>query len=423
MTLRALTSLLKEIDQLHLLSGVETLSSSEREAFLLQLQMYAPFLKEQKNLQASLTPPLSNITPCERFEYKGNLEDRPSGEACLKNGRVGCLILAGGQGTRLGFDGPKGMVPVTPIKGKSLFQLLAERAKAASEWAGVALPLCIMTSELNHERTVGFFEQHKHFGLNPSSLSFFKQQQLPLIDAQGHWLLQAPGVLATGPDGNGHALQLFFKSGLWKSWKDKGVEYLNLIFVDNALADPFDPEFIGFTVRSNVDVALKAVERLAPHEPMGVVVQSEGSMRVIEYSELPSNLESFTLSSTGMFCIRMAFIEALCSDPVKEFPLHLAQKSAQIWDPELPFPHLEKRKVGKCERFIFDLLSFTSSSAAFVCPRERIYAPLKNASGEKSLETVKKALLYHDRVLHRALTGIDSQSLEIELDPVFYSSP
>ncbi len=116
-------------------------------------------------------------------------------------------------------------------------------------------------------------------------------------------------------------------------------------------------------------------------------------MGVIEYSELPSDLELFTLSSTGMFCVRMGFIQTLSHN---QFPLHLAKKMAEIWQPG--FPYFERRQVGKCERFIFDLLSFTSSSSAFVCPREQVYAPLKNASGEKSLETVKQALLHHNRV-------------------------
>lgn len=417
MTMQAIKALLQETNQPHLLAGVEALCSEQQSAFLLQLQQYAPFLKEQRDLLSSAATALPDICPCTTFEYKGDPENRRLGEALLKQGKVGCLILAGGQGTRLGFDGPKGMVPVTPLKEKSLFQLLCERVKAASDWARAELPLAIMTSEENHEQTLSFFEKNQYFGLG--KVSFFKQGQLPFIDNQGNWVLKGPGLLQIGPDGNGAALHLFFSSGLWQQWKDKGIEYVNLIFVDNALADPFDSEFIGYTAKGRLDVALKAVPRLAPQEAMGVVVQSGGHMRVIEYTELPSNLEVFTLSSTGMFCVGMPFIESLCRVSAG-FPLHLARKTAEVWQPDLPSPCLEKRQIGKCERFIFDLLFYTSFSGAFVCPREQVYAPLKNAVGDKSLDTVKQALLHHDRTLYQTLTGMNLPSLGIEIDPAFY---
>ena len=161
-------------------------------------------------------------------------------------------------------------MPVTPITNKSLFQLFAERVKAASEKAQRDLPLCIMTSAFNHEETVRFFQEYQYFGLPPSAVFFFQQQQLPFIDSQGNWLLKAPGQLAEGPDGNGHALHLFWNSGVGQQWKERGVEYLNVIFVDNALADPFDPAFIGFTIHSQLDAALKAVHRNDPEEAVGV---------------------------------------------------------------------------------------------------------------------------------------------------------
>ncbi len=397
MTIEQITTLLQKINQTHLLAGIEHLTPSQCVKFLSQLEQRVPFLEEQRAL-LDMRAQEHLPTACTTFSYKGNKKDRDFGEELLKKGKVGCLILAGGQGTRLGFNGPKGMVRVTAREEKSLFQLFAERVKAASDLAGMDLPLCIMTSEANHEQTHAFFIENSYFGLSESTVSFFIQEQLPFIDDQGNWLLKEPGVLAEGPDGNGHALHLFFKSGLWQQWKERGVEYLNLIFVDNALADPFDLEFVGFTARSELDAALKVVPRLSPQEAMGVVVQLEGKMRVIEYSELPPSLESFSFSSTGMFCLSMSFIHSLCEQGKNPFPLHLAKKTAQVWQPHLPFPHTEIKKVGKCERFIFDLLSFTSSSAAFVCPREQIYAPLKNASGEKSLETVRQALLHYDQI-------------------------
>ncbi len=307
---------------------------------------------------------------------------------------MGCLILAGGQGTRLGFNGPKGTIPVTPLTGKSLFQLFCERAKAAGIRAGQELPLCIMTSPCNHTQTLDFFENHHNFGLSASQLFFFQQEMLPLLGDQGNWLLEKPGILAEGPDGNGHALHLFFTSGIWKKWQEMGIEYLNVIFVDNALADPFDPEFVGFTARAGVEVALKAIERSSSDEKMGMLVQKSGKLKVIEYFEIPSKDFSSSLSHTGMFCISMPFIQYLCQELKAELPLHFARKTATIF-----LDTIKSANVWKCERFLFDLLDFTRSSSVLVYPREMIYAPLKNATGEKSIASVKEALQLYEPFL------------------------
>ena len=197
-------------------------------------------------------------------------------------------------------------------------------------------------------------------------------------------------------DGNGHALHLFYKKGIWGKWKESGVEYLNIIFVDNALADPIDPEFVGFAVRKGVDAALKAIERLSKQEKMGALAFQNGKIKVIEYSEMPEESNHFKLLNTGMFCLSMDFIEHLYKEMKTEFPLHLARKTAKLLLEDNNRYIQENVQVWKCERFIFDLLDYARSSAALVYPREMIYAPLKNATGEKSLETVRQALLLHD---------------------------
>ncbi len=372
--------ILNQIGQPHLLDGTLQLSPEKLQAFLAQVQKYDPrLLAAQRELIGKVLEPHPEDLPCIHFETSGNSEDYSRGEALVRQGKVGCLILAGGQGTRLGFDGPKGTIPVTPTSGKSLFQLFCERTKSAGE----NLPLCIMTSPSNHKETVQFFESRGHFGLDPNQVSFFQQGELPFVDDEGHWFLERSGKIAEGPDGNGHALRLFYDLGLWEKWQTAGVQYLNIIFVDNALADPFDPEFVGFTARQGVDAALKAVARLSPDEKMGALVERKGKLKVIEYSEIPSNGSQYTLSSTGMFCLSMGFIKYLCGTLKAEFPLHLARKKAGIGG---------DMHIWKCERFIFDLLEFARSSAVLVYPREKIYAPLKNATGDKSLETVKKSL-------------------------------
>ncbi len=416
----SIRDLLVKLGQQQLLTGIEQLSIKELQHFAERLQKYTPAVaaaQKEAILQSRTT---QDIQPYSNYKKSGNVEHRTLGESLIRQGKVGCLILAGGQGTRLGFDGPKGSFPVSPIKGKSLFQLFCERTKAASSWCGHSLPLCIITSVLNHFQTLDFLQTHNYFGLPPSQLNFIEQEMLPFLDDRGHWLLESPGKIAEGPDGNGNALRLFFESGIWEKWKASGIEYLNVIFVDNALADPFDPEFVGMTAHTGVDAALKAVERLSPEEKMGILAECNGKLKVVEYSEMPAAASHFTLSSTGMFCISMEFIRHLYQDIKVELPLHIARKKAPVLLGTSKGFVQETVQIWKCERFIFDLLDYARSSTVLVCPREKIYAPLKNATGDKSIETVKEALLLHDRELYRNFTGRLPSALAFELDPVFY---
>lgn len=411
-----------KLGQQQLLTGIEQLLPSQLEDFLSQLEKYDPRLcLRQMNLLFKRDKAIfSTDVSFQNYEKSGNSEDRRMGEALLRQGKVGCLILAGGQGTRLGVDGPKGSVPVSPIKGKSLFQIFCERAKAASNWSGQELPLCIMTSPLNHAQTVDFFQSHNYFGLPLSQVSFFEQGMLPFIDDRGHWLLEEPGKIAEGPDGNGHALRLFYECGLWDKWRAKGVEYLNIIVVDNALADPFDPEFIGFAHRTKVDVSLKAVVRQSPDEKMGVIAERDNKLKLIEYSELTKGSSQFTLSNTGLFCMSMEFIRHIYQDLNVELPLHLARKTASVLLGTAKGLFQEKAYVWKCERFIFDLFDYARTSSVLVYPREKIYAPLKNATGDKSVESVRQALFSHYRDIYQSITGSMPSVNEFELDPAFY---
>jgi UDP-N-acetylglucosamine/UDP-N-acetylgalactosamine diphosphorylase len=244
---------------------------------------------------------------------------------------------------------------------------------------------------------------------------------LPFIDDRGRWLLEEPGKIAEGPDGNGHALRLFYESGLWEKWRAQGIEHLNIIVVDNALADPFDPEFIGFAHRTAADVALKAVARLSKDEKMGVIAERDKKLKLIEYSELTgSGSKQFTLSNTGLFCMSMEFIRHLYQDLAVELPLHLARKTASVLLGTSKGCFQEKAYVWKCERFIFDLFDYARTSSVLVCPREKIYAPLKNATGDKDLESVRQALFSHYRDLYQSITGRLPSANEFELAPAFY---
>lgn len=330
--------------------------------------------------------------------------DRSSGMKLLNEGKVGCLILAGGQGSRLGMHLPKGLVPVSPIKSKTLFQLLCEKTKAASLQAGQSLPLAIMTSPLNHEQTVSYIEKNDRFGLGSNQISFFTQEMLPFLDDKGHWLLDSKGKITEGPDGNGSALSRFFHSGIWSDWQRLGIEYVNVVLIDNPLADPFDPALFAAHAEARADVTLKCVPRLYPEEKVGLVAERSGKIQVVEYFELPEEerlLPKWHVANVSLFCFSMEFI-AKTSDV--KLPWHLARKGG-LW---------------KFETFIFDLLSFSEKTEVVLYPREEAYSPLKNASGEASVETVRTALLASDRRIYQAVSGLIPPEKPFELDPAFY---
>lgn len=378
------------------------LTKEEEERLVKQLDIYAPFLREQRALIHKKTVP-STLPPCTHFFSQHSCNTEKEGRSWISQGKVAVLILAGGQGSRLKAGLPKGLIKVSPVSGKTLFEILCEKIKAAAQFAQVDIPVAIMTSSFNHEETVAFFKQHHNFGL---SLSFFQQGNLPFITKEGQWLYDSPGSLAVGPDGNGHALHLLVKNGIYELWKERGIEHVSTLFVDNPLAHPLDPSFIGLACKTDVDALLKAVQRSDPYEKMGVIGQGKEGIRVIEYSELPYDPSPYTLSSIGIFCVKMSLIPKL-----PPFKLHLAWKEVKLSS--------QTQLLGKCERFLFDLLEYSKKSAVFVAPREMTYAPLKDQVGERDLKSVQNALIHYNRLLYKKITGKDPGNDVLELPADF----
>lgn len=385
-------------------------------------------LNLQKQLLSQPSCPPTHFEPFTDFSFAGQPKDLLAGKQLVKEGRMGCLLLAGGQGTRLRLDGPKGRCPVSVIKHKTLFQLCAEKVLAASRQAERPLDLAIMTSPDNDEITKQYFKDENFFGLHPSQVSFFCQGTLPLLDAHGHLFLESPSRIAEGPYGNGQCLHDFYKSGIWQNWTEKGIQYVNLVLIDNPLADPFDAELLGFHVRKDVDITMKCTEKSKGNEKVGVVVKEGPFLRVIEYSELPDN-EKYALQPNGslkhrcanlsLLCFSMSFIEEIAFKDAA-LPLHKAWKAARFVNEE-GFSQLSATPIAwKFETFIFDVFQYTDRVAALLYPREQCFAPLKNYSGEDSLETVQQALLRRDKQILKQVTGLEPTDIPFELAQDFY---
>lgn len=283
--------------------------------------------------------------------------------------KMGCLVLAGGQGTRLGFDGPKGCALLPLQEKKTLFQLIFEKVKEK----GRDLSLAVMTSPINHEATIKYFEEHDYFGL--TNVSVFSQEMMPVCDEEGNLY---EGM--ESPDGNGKALKNLFDSGVWKVWKANGVEVVQVIPVDNPKAEPFDGELLAIHEEEQVDLVLKCIRRDSPKEKLGVIGEERGKLMIREYSELTERMQGlgFPLGNTGLFSCSMDFVARAAR---VELPWHLAHKQAgAVW-------------IWKFETFIFDLFPYANSFKVIISERKNCFAPLKNRSGPDSLETVAKALM------------------------------
>jgi UDP-N-acetylglucosamine/UDP-N-acetylgalactosamine diphosphorylase len=405
------------------------LTPEEQKSILDQMErLNFSVLYQQKELLHKKVSPENAIEPFTNFTFSGNLEDLETGKMLIKEGKMGCLLLAGGQGTRLKATSPKGCYPVSIIKQKSLFQLFSEKAKAAEEQAGHPLYLAIMTSPENDLPTKEYFSHHHFFGMPSSQISFFTQNTLPLLDAEGHLFLESRNKLAEGPSGNGNALHDFFHSGLWERWSQLGIQYVNIVLVDNPLADPFDPELLGYHVRRALDITIKCTEKTRPEERVGVLVKRNSHCQVIEYTELtdekktalqPNGRLKFCCANLSLFCFSMDFVKkvALNAAPL---PLHKAWKSAKFLNQDGKSLLSETPIAWKFETYIFDVLSYTDQIGALLYPRGQIFAPLKNAENVDTLETVQQALQQREKDILESVTGIKAPETPFELAAEFY---
>ena len=410
---------LLSIGQQHLLAHLSTLSPAQKKS--LKDQVEALDIRLFHRMRALTKEEISqSISPFTDYTYCGNQQRQERGMQLVKEGKIALAVLAGGQGTRLRYPGPKGCYPVTLIKHKSLFQLLAEKVQAASIQADRPLQLAIMTSPLNHLETQAFFEQHAFFGLMPSQVTFFAQGMWPLMDLSGNFFLEEPAQIAHGPNGNGAIFQRLVEEGIWEKWKQSGIEIVNIVPIDNPLAAPFDFELFAAHATTGCEVSIKATLRRDAHEHVGVLAQVNGKTTVVEYTEMSTADKEatdkerklkFGIANLSLFSFSMPFIQKMSSQLL---PLHRAKKEAVAIGGDGP-------NAWKFEQFIFDVLPYAENIQTIVYPRGSTFAPLKNLKGEDSIESVQAALLAFDRQRYEQVTGVEPpQEACFELAPPFY---
>ncbi len=385
-TLNEIKDFFHKLGQEGLNAYLDELDSAERESVLEQLtRIDLSFISNTVESEAvSIDAPPS----CKRVEEIQEYLD--TGNKLISDGKAAALIVAGGQGTRLKFDGPKGMFPISPGDGKTLFELLAERVLKTSKACGRALQIVLMTSPENDEITRNFFKSHRNFGLDESQIHFYSQGELPLVTPEGELFFSSRGKLAMGPDGNGSSLSLLWSSGVGAQLEKQGVEQLTYNLIDNPLSNPFDPLLIAWNAVQNSDVTIKCIKREEPEEKVGVIVRANGKIAVKEYSEIDlkirSALDVFPYANISLFCFALKFTKTI---NFADLPLHKAFKSSPRYAPGGKQIEAGAPGYWKYERFIFDVLLKANKVELLLYPRESCFAPLKDRA---SIPAVQAAL-------------------------------
>jgi len=396
----------------HIFRYWDELSGESREKLLSQVraidfdllhQLTEQFIlnREERRFKGELEPAPIIPLPRTRQEKQKAEEAKAVGEKMLQAGKVAAVVVAGGQGTRLGYPHPKGKFPIGPVTGKSLFQLHAEKLRALSKRYGVAIPWYIMTSEDNDAETKAFFEEYDYFSLGRENVFFFCQGMMPALDEQGKLFLDAPDHVFTSPEGHGGCLKALKKSGALEDTRRRGIEEIFYFQVDNPLVKVCDPTFIGYHTQAGAEMSLKVVRKRDPYEKVGVVGRRHGKFCVIEYSDLskedaeahtPDGQLKYWAGSIAIHMLKVSFVERLNQGDLS-LPFHVAHKKIPYLDDAGTRVEPEAPNGYKFETFIFDALSQAKQAIVMEVLREEEFSPVKNATGQNSPATARQAMI------------------------------
>jgi UDP-N-acetylglucosamine/UDP-N-acetylgalactosamine diphosphorylase len=355
---------------------------------------------------------------------------RKRGKEALAAGQIGVLLVAGGQGSRLGFDHPKGMFPIGPASGASLLQIHFEKAIAASRRYGAAVPVYMMTSPITHEEQLAFLDEHDRFGLPADDLVVFCQGTMPAVDAKtGSLLLAEKDSLFLSPDGHGGTVAALATSGAIDHMRRRGIRHLFYLQVDNPLAPIADPEFIGHHLLASSDLTSMTVAKQTPQDRLGVFGMIDGQLQVIEYSDLPDDIAEkrvadgsleFWAGSIAVHMFSVAFLERALA--LKDaLPFHIARKKVPYIGDDGRLVEPWEANALKFERFIFDLLPHAKNPFVVEYAEADVFAPLKNAPGASrdTPEYVQRFMMaQHRQWLTTAGTKV-ADGVAVEISPLW----
>ena len=408
-TLEEVKAILKKYNQEHLLNGYEKLDSKKQEQLLNQIlnidfelikSLYENTTTEKKE-QEDIIEPMEYLDKNKLYDDYKHYEN--IGKHAIKNGKLAAVTMAGGQGTRLGHNGPKGTYDIGLDSHKSLFELLSDGLKEQGKKYGVTIPWFIMTSRENNEQTIEFFEKNRNFGYQKDkNLFFFIQGELPMVDTEGKILIDETGLIKQAADGHGGIYESLVKSGMTNKMRELGIEWVFIGGVDNCLVKMVDPVLMGVAIDKGVTVACKSIVKANPHEKVGVFCKRNGKPGVVEYSEISDEMAEATdedgelLYGESHILCNLFSIDAVERMGREPLPYHSAFKKAKYINKDGDLVVPTSPNAYKFEAFLFDAFGEVDDMAILRVKREEEFAPVKNAddAGVDCPSTARK--LYED---------------------------
>ena len=393
----------KKYGQEHLLKFYDKLSKDEKEKLLddiltidlQQINKLYEQTKVEKNFTSSKIEPIPYIDKTKMS--KEELEKYEKiGEHEIRKGKYAVVTMAGGQGTRLGHNGPKGTFDIGLDSHKSIFEILCDNLKMAKEKYNVTIPWYIMTSDENNKETEEFFKKNRYFNYPKEAVTFFKQGQLPMVDEQGKILLNEHGQIKQAADGHGGIFVSMRKNGIIYDMQTRGIEWVFIGGVDNVLAKMADPIFIGVAIDEKVQAVGKSIVKVSPKEKVGVFCKRNGKPSVIEYTEITDEMAEardrngeLLYGESHALCnlFNISAIERMGKTPL---PYHSAFKKATYIDKDGNKVVPDKPNAYKFEAFLFDAFGEVDDMAILRVKREEEFAPVKNSEGADSPETARE---------------------------------
>ena len=361
---------------------------------------------------------------------------KTAGEDALRAGRVAAFTVAGGQGTRLGYNGPKGSYPVTPLKKKTLFQVFAEKIRAAGLRYGKPVHWFVMTSHANHDATEAFFKKHDYFNLSPARVHLFRQGRMPAVSPDGKILLETKSAIAMSPDGHGGSLRALHRSGALDIMEREGIDTLSYFQVDNPLIRVIDPAFIGWHILRRSEMSSKMLPKAYAEEKVGHFCTQNNRLVIIEYSDLPLSIQRETDPATGrlrfiggsiaIHILDTGFIRRMATGGHEvELPFHRADKKIPAIDADGNPVKPDKPNGVKFEMFVFDAVTHAKNAVIIETRRADDFSPVKNAEGVDSPKTCREdQLRQFARWLNQAGAPVETDAtglpkITVEVSPLF----
>ena len=440
MTYEEAQALLKKHNQSHLLRFWAKLDKAAQAALLKQVAEldFASIGRMQAMLKVKDAPvAVGEIRPAQVVELDAAARKRAvaRGEEELRSGRVGVVLVAGGQGSRLGFEGPKGAYPIGPVTNALLFHFHVRKVLALSRRHCVSIPLYIMVSNANHAATRACFEEQKWFGMKPADVFFFEQGMWPALDADGRIILDAPGHVFQSPDGHGGTLSALVASGALADMEKRGLKTIFYFQVDNPMVEVADPAFLGVHLNEQSDISVKVCAKRNPQEGLGVVVERCGRCAMVEYTELTDEQKNQRTTTGDLYfkygsvAIHVFSVPFLKQEARAALPLHVAHKKVPVCGGDGKTVTPTKPNGYKFEKFIFDVLPDAKKVVNLAFDRREEFSPVKNATGDDSPAMTKRDLSAKGarwlKAVGVAVPDDDAgfPQVPVEIDPCFALDP